>query len=473
MNRLNEQFIKMYGLLYGRDHINKKKNILKKYITEIDDPKKADLVTGNLKDFYDTLESIEEPIFQQKYGSMKYQKAVETVQIGLVLLGYKLPKFGVDGLFGPETADAVNKFRTDFKISDQDTSVISEATLNSPLSSIQITSQYGVQRGDRKHMGVDFKAQSGTEIKSPADGKVVDAGFQENACGGTIKIEHQNGFTSRYCHCKDIRVQNGQQVKQGEVIGLTGGAQGDKGAGNSRGPHLHFELKRNGTLVDPMDYIGGNFSAAPAASTSQKAVITQSLAKKMIELLRQKDIRDIDIVKYTDKSVSDNSFTYLDLRTQEGFNKYAQICQKYIDVREANQLEITGTMMARAAYENYVTNGSYVPPELALAQLALEGGFSTKPKNQVRPLKYNNPFNIGNIDNPKVNKGYANVYDGIKAYYNQMGRTYLNPKQAKSPADLLNNFVNNSGQRYAKESDYENKLKSLIKSINKTTNNNV
>lgn len=469
MNRLNEQFIKMYSLIYGKDYIDKKKNILKRYISEVDDPKKADLVSGNLQDFYNTLESIDEPIFQQKYGAMKYQKAVETVQIGLILLGYKLPRFGVDGLFGPETAQAINKFKEDYKISDEN-SLISEATLNSPLSNSQITSQFGVQRGNKQHLGVDLKAQSGTEIKSPADGKITDAGFKEGACGGTIKIEHQNGFTSRYCHCKDIRVQVGQQVKQGDVIGLTGGASGDKGAGNSRGPHLHFELQRNGTLVDPMDYIGGNFTAKTNAPTTQKSVISPSLVRKLIELLKQKDIKDIDIVKYTDKSVSDNSFTYVDLRTQDGFNKYAQICQKYIDIREANQLEITGVMMARAAYENYVTNGSYIPPELALAQLALEGGFSTEPINKTRPLKYKNPFNVGNVDDSKINKGFPTVYDGIKAYYNQMGKTYLNPRQGKSPADLLNNFVNNRSERYASEGNYENNLKKIIKTINRLNN---
>ena len=77
-----------------------------------DDPKKADLVKDDLADFYKTLEEAIKKggLSQQSRKDLSFQKEVESLQIGLMLLGYTLPKHGVDGLFGPETAAAVDKF---------------------------------------------------------------------------------------------------------------------------------------------------------------------------------------------------------------------------------------------------------------------------------------------------------------------------------------------------------------------------
>jgi len=87
-------------------------------VSKIDDPTKADLVSNDVQDFYNTIQkSIENGgLKQQSLGSMTYQKEVESMQIGLMLLGYNLPKHGVDGLFGPETSSAVSKFIEDNQI---------------------------------------------------------------------------------------------------------------------------------------------------------------------------------------------------------------------------------------------------------------------------------------------------------------------------------------------------------------------
>lgn len=79
----------------------------------IDDPKKSDYVSDDVKEFFKTLSNIKSTINQQKYGTMTYQKNVETLQIALSLLGYSLPNFGIDGLFGPETARAMKRFLLD------------------------------------------------------------------------------------------------------------------------------------------------------------------------------------------------------------------------------------------------------------------------------------------------------------------------------------------------------------------------
>jgi peptidoglycan hydrolase-like protein with peptidoglycan-binding domain len=165
---LIEQLERIHRLNYGKKVISEGflDDILNLTgIKKTDDPKKADLVGTDVEEFYNTLESIDSPIFQQNLGTMEYQKDVETVQIGLKLLGYELPKFGVDGLFGPETAIAVNKFKSDNKIKEETSSNINEATLEAPIPLMGVTSQYGVKRSTGNHPGVDLKASSGTEIK--------------------------------------------------------------------------------------------------------------------------------------------------------------------------------------------------------------------------------------------------------------------------------------------------------------------
>jgi len=298
---LIEQLERIHRLNYGKQVIKEGflDDILKSTgLRKADDPKKADLVSADVDEYFKTLESIDAPIFEKNLGNMEYQKDVESVQIGLIILGYELPRFGVDGLFGPETAAAINKFKSDNNIKES----INEAALEAPIQISGVSSKFGAKRSYENHPGVDLKAASGTEIKSPADGKVLDAEFKDNACGGTIQIEHGNGFVSRYCHCKDIKVSAGQIVKQGEVVGLSGGAKGDKGAGRSTGAHLHFELKKNGQLVDPLDYIGANVGSYDLSKSGGKvkASITPEMVEVLIDKLKTKGVTSEDLKKHID-----------------------------------------------------------------------------------------------------------------------------------------------------------------------------
>ena len=123
----------------------------------------------------------------------------------------------------------------------------------SPLSKLNVTSGFGPRWG-RLHSGVDLEAND-EKVKSPADGIVTYTATDEGPCGGTIKIDHPNGYSSGYCHIQRIDVKRGQLVRKGDVIGITGGGVGDPGKGRSDGPHLHFTLKKNGQLVDPMKFL--------------------------------------------------------------------------------------------------------------------------------------------------------------------------------------------------------------------------
>ena len=115
---LIEQLERIHRLNYGKEAIKEGflDDILKAVgIKKTDEPKKADLVSDDVTDFFSTLEDTANSggLSQQKSGSMDFQKGVESMQIGLKLLGYDLPRYGVDGLFGPETASAVSKFIND------------------------------------------------------------------------------------------------------------------------------------------------------------------------------------------------------------------------------------------------------------------------------------------------------------------------------------------------------------------------
>lgn len=134
---------------------------------------------------------------------------------------------------------------------------ISEVVMGAPLDRMpsKINHPFGEKRSYEVHPGVDLATPSGTPVKAPMDGEVVNVNNNGRLCGGTIDIDYKNGFWSRFCHIKRIDVRKGQIVKKGEVVGLSGGARNDPQRGNSKGAHLHFTLKKDGKLVDPMLYV--------------------------------------------------------------------------------------------------------------------------------------------------------------------------------------------------------------------------
>lgn len=120
-----------------------------------------------------------------------------------------------------------------------------------PLTNGTISSRYGSVESirDHVHRGLDIAASYGTEIKAAADGTVKFAGFNNGGYGNLVIIEHGNGVETYYGHCSSILVSNGTTVKAGDVIAKVGST------GNSTGNHLHFEIKVNGSSVNPQKYI--------------------------------------------------------------------------------------------------------------------------------------------------------------------------------------------------------------------------
>ncbi|MEZ5375400.1 MAG: peptidoglycan DD-metalloendopeptidase family protein [Acidimicrobiales bacterium] len=121
-----------------------------------------------------------------------------------------------------------------------------------PISAY-VTSEYGwrihpIYGTKRLHAGIDLGAGTGTPIAASAGGTVIHAG-PYGGYGNAVIINHGNGITTLYAHQSKIAVSTGQQVGRGEVIGYVGST------GNSTGPHLHFEVRVNGSAVNPRGYL--------------------------------------------------------------------------------------------------------------------------------------------------------------------------------------------------------------------------
>lgn len=120
-------------------------------------------------------------------------------------------------------------------------------------ASKRITSKYGnrlhpVLKVYKLHTGIDIGAGSGTNILASNSGKVIKAQYN-SAYGNMIIIDHGGGMSTLYAHASKLLVSVGQTVNRGDVIAKVGST------GYSTGPHLHFEVRKNGSPVDPMPYI--------------------------------------------------------------------------------------------------------------------------------------------------------------------------------------------------------------------------
>ncbi len=118
-----------------------------------------------------------------------------------------------------------------------------------------ITSPYGqrdhpMTGGSEFHGGVDIAAEPGRPVRATADGIVSFAGWS-GANGNLVVLEHGFGFSTFYAHNKKVEVTEGQKVKRGDIVGYIGST------GNSTGPHVHYEVWRNGRCINPQVYLQG------------------------------------------------------------------------------------------------------------------------------------------------------------------------------------------------------------------------
>ncbi len=124
--------------------------------------------------------------------------------------------------------------------------------LGKPLNG-RVTSRFGKRRDPLNgrvsfHDGVDIKGRRGAKIYATAEGIITRAGYN-GGYGNYVEVQHRDGYKTAYAHMKNILVKRGQRIHRGDVIGLVGNT------GRSTGPHLHYEIRRNNTPLNPAKYM--------------------------------------------------------------------------------------------------------------------------------------------------------------------------------------------------------------------------
>ena len=117
----------------------------------------------------------------------------------------------------------------------------------------EISSRFGMRKHpvhniDKMHSAVDLKAPTGTPVMATADGIVLKTEYREKGYGRFVVIKHSNTYTTLYSQLSEFKIQSGDRVKQGDIIGLVGSS------GLSTGPHLHYEVWKNEEKVNPENY---------------------------------------------------------------------------------------------------------------------------------------------------------------------------------------------------------------------------
>ncbi|MEP2025857.1 MAG: M23 family metallopeptidase [Reichenbachiella sp.] len=117
----------------------------------------------------------------------------------------------------------------------------------------RLSSGYGMRihpilKVKKLHPGIDFSAPKGTPIYATGDGEVKLARSSLGGYGRQVEIDHGYGYVTKYAHMEMFNVKKGQKVKRGECIGYVGNS------GRSTAPHLHYEVRKDGKLINPVHY---------------------------------------------------------------------------------------------------------------------------------------------------------------------------------------------------------------------------
>ena len=140
------------------------------------------------------------------------------------------------------------------KISSLERSLFLGTAFLSPIQYGKTTSGFGSRKNPFNskrmefHKGIDLGCRIGTKVHSARSGKVIFSGYEEGY-GNLVIVEHEFGYKSYYGHLSKILVKNGDTVKTGSLIALSGNT------GRSTGPHLHFEIRKNGRALNPMSFL--------------------------------------------------------------------------------------------------------------------------------------------------------------------------------------------------------------------------
>lgn len=160
-----------------------------------------------------------------------------------------------------EISNAESQIRQKMSQKDKDKLESSDSTMTWPVTKNYITSgfhdpDYPYRKIIGEHPAIDIRSAQGSNLYAAADGYVAKVKFDGSKNYGYIMIIHANNLATVYGHVSAVNVSVDQYVVKGQIIGKSGGTPGTPGSGAfSSGPHLHFEVRKNGLPVNPLNYL--------------------------------------------------------------------------------------------------------------------------------------------------------------------------------------------------------------------------
>lgn len=197
-------------------------------------------------------EPIASEIREAGFGGVNRYKELESLSNADLIIGTskKLDKLSKQLYIQSKSFDEV------FEMAKKKEQMLASIPAIQPVSNEDLTrmaSGYGyrtdpVYKTTKFHAGMDFTAPRGTPIYATGDGKVIQADAANRGYGNHVRIDHGYGYITLYAHMSKFNCKVGQQVKRGDVIGYVGNT------GKSVGPHCHYEVRKNGEPINPVNF---------------------------------------------------------------------------------------------------------------------------------------------------------------------------------------------------------------------------
>jgi hypothetical protein len=296
----------------------------------------------------------------------------------------------------------------------------------------------------------EFMQKYNTKIGQPME--KAFQGMDQLISWGNLGTQLVNGYKKKQEFDKYMRRQTSTDSLFPEVTSEMSGNRGDYVVSGSR----TGEFRPDEYVVNKGMYTG---QFQPRMAQYGGGVIPDALTMPLDEVslssLNQPSMAPTTEASSENNVVNDD----IKLTLSNDFKSYADTASSYINSLNPNT-DVTGEMLASGAQKAYQKYGKIVPVELALAQLQTEGYLANTSKPN-KPQRTKNPFNVGNTDTGKV-VNHNSLQAGVDAYYNLLATDYLTKK---TPEQLLNNFTNFAGERYASSKKYENSLKAIVSKI--------
>lgn len=173
---------------------------------------------------------------------------------------------------------------------------------DTPIDFIRNSSSFGKRTNPisgkrQRHLGQDLTCKHGTEIYAPADGVVELARPSNKGYGNLLKVQHSFGFMTMYAHLQKFKVRSGQFVQKGELIATCGNT------GNSTGPHLHYEVRFLGRVLNPQSFIDWTPERFESLFEKERSVkwtplvdIMNNMVKLQLKLTQKPTIEQIEAI---------------------------------------------------------------------------------------------------------------------------------------------------------------------------------